>query len=314
MQNNIYLCRFCGAQTEQLYKSIDYISREKFLVCYCPVCSIGQTPVLDDIGKYYSKDYYGNRKSITDSFINSVRIWRIEKMFGKTRKLRALDIGAGNGRLVRLLLRNGWEAEGTELAPSKHFENETTTIHQGDFLDIPFREHYFNLITLWHVFEHISRPREYLKKIRSLLDPNGVLIIEVPNLDSIQAKIMGRNWFNLDVPRHLFHFTKDGLVSLLQDEGFSVIKISHYSPIYSEFGLLQSILNWITHSKNIFYDFLNGKITFKNYSMRSIQTWELIITLLLAPFAILITIPIIFFETIFRHGGIIVIYAKVRKF
>ena len=116
----------------------------------------------------------------------------------------------------------------------------------------------FDSITLWHTFEHLTDPRATLGEIRGLLSPKGVLIIAVPNAGGLQARTFGAKWFHLDVPRHLYHFTRSSLANLLRSEGFIPFREWHQEFEYDLLGWSQSALSLAPGPPNLFFDLLRG--------------------------------------------------------
>jgi 2-polyprenyl-3-methyl-5-hydroxy-6-metoxy-1,4-benzoquinol methylase len=169
--------------------------------------------------------------------ISSV-IERIAYRFFQKRNLRipifggngkVLDIGCGNGLYLLLLKQLGWNAEGFDLA-----DHATPSLRQAGIrvhterLErlLAFSESY-NVITMWHVLEHLYDPLGDLKIIRRLLSNDGLLLVEVPNSTSIPAKLFGGDWFPWDLPRHLSHFSPDSLTRMLKKAGFRVNGLTH---------------------------------------------------------------------------------------
>ena len=83
---------------------------------------------------------------------------------------------------------------------------------------------FFDVVTLWNVFEHLLDPRESLREIHRILKGNGLLIMNTPNLDSFDAKLFGRYWIGFELPRHLYIFSENTLTRLLADTGFRMVK------------------------------------------------------------------------------------------
>jgi len=132
---------------------------------------------------------------------------------------RVLDAGAGRGRLVAELRRRGMDAEGIE--PSARSVAAATAAglpvarrpigeHAADGLDA---------VVLWHVAEHLENPVAALTRVAAWLRPGGLLLVGVPNIDSLQARIGGPSWLHLDAPRHRVHLTPGGLDALFARTG-----------------------------------------------------------------------------------------------
>ena len=313
---NAEKCVVCDTPLLRHIASNDYLSNERFEVYFCPSCGLGRTLPLvapEELGKYYAAGYYKKRKSGADNHINNGRLRRVTKRSSGTK--RVLDIGCGNGGLVEKFSDAGWDAQGVEMAPPEHFVSDDVQkkIFIGDVRTAPYEPHSFDVITLFHVLEHLPEPRSYLEKAHELLTNNGLLVIEVPNVASLQARMIRGKWFNLDVPRHVFHFTPRSLTTILQQSGFTIEHMAHYSRIYSLFGFLQSLLNLVTRRNNILFDFLNGKVTLKNYAAQNIHLSDLILTALFCPPAFAIALPLTFLESLFKRGGIIIVYTRPRS-
>jgi predicted SAM-dependent methyltransferase len=102
-------------------------------------------------------------------------------------------------------------------------------IEKKDLIKYKAKKEYFDIITMNHVLEHIDNPSETVKKINLLLKRNGVLIIGVPNTNSLAYTLFGKNWHQLDVPRHLFDYSDKNLKLLLKKNGFKIIKTRYNS-------------------------------------------------------------------------------------
>jgi SAM-dependent methyltransferase len=131
---------------------------------------------------------------------------------------RILDVGAGEGTLVDALRATGRQATGTEREPLR-----------DDLLDEPLErlEPGWAAVVFWHSLEHLTQPRAAVREAGRLLDPGGVVVIAVPNTDSVQAKLFGDRWLHLDLPRHLVHLPATTLLDGLQEDGFAVERVSH---------------------------------------------------------------------------------------
>lgn len=140
---------------------------------------------------------------------------------------RALDVGCGNGAHLLLLKRLGWEVAGFDLADHTvpEVREAGIRVHTGSLEAwASGKDGSFELITLWHVLEHVEEPRAVLRSIRRLLAPGGILMLEVPNRESLPAKIFRQHWIGYDLPRHLSHFTAKTVSRLLHEAGFTVIR------------------------------------------------------------------------------------------
>ncbi|RTY95877.1 class I SAM-dependent methyltransferase [Flavobacterium sp. GT3R68] len=141
-----------------------------------------------------------------------------------TEKGSLLDIGAGTGDFLTVAKNNGWSITGIE--PSDKAKN--IAIKKG----VSFSEksqnlenNSFDVITMWHVLEHVPNLDAQIKELKRLLKPNGTIIIAVPNFNSYDAKHYGKFWAALDVPRHLWHFSKTAIKLLFEKERMKLVKV-----------------------------------------------------------------------------------------
>jgi len=92
-----------------------------------------------------------------------------------------------------------------------------------------FPDQSFDIVTLFHVMEHVTNPRRVLSEVARVLKPNGVVILQVPNIESWQFKIFGARWYGLDIPRHVIDYSKKSMLKLLNDTGFVPRHIKHFN-------------------------------------------------------------------------------------
>ena len=143
-----------------------------------------------------------------------------------------LDVGAGDGVLLDALAARGRSVTGLERGERR-----------ADFLALPIEEvergDGWAAVVFWHSLEHMAAPRSAIREAYRLLALGGVLIVAVPNTNSIQARIFGDRWLHLDIPRHLAHLSTATLTSGLAADGFTVDAVSHLRP-----G--QIVIGWLT--------------------------------------------------------------------
>jgi len=157
----------------------------------------------------------------------------------------------------------------------------------GSFSDGAFPGRSFDAICLWHVFEHISHPRETLELISSRLAEGGFLFISLPNIESLEARIFRKNWFHLDPPRHLHFLPIKTLGKELAVRGFIPVKRNFFSLEYGPFGLFQSILNCLSSKRDALYTELREPMHRLGF-LRMLHIGFAL--LILGPLAILLTI------------------------
>ena len=233
----IKACPVCGGtHLERTLTCIDhYASGEAFHLCRCRDCGFIFTqdfPVEAEIGRYYeTPDYISHsdtKKGAMNSVYHRVRSYMLKR---KARLVaheahrktgRLLDIGTGTGYFADTMVRRGWKVEAIEKSPQAR---EFAKAHFN--LDVKpesalkeFAPDSFDVITLWHVMEHLEHLNEVWGRLRELLTEKGVLIVAVPNCSSYDAKRYGEYWAAYDVPRHLWHFTPGTIQQLASRHGF----------------------------------------------------------------------------------------------
>ena len=209
-------CGICGgASSEHLFSATDVNFRtteEVFSIARCRTCGTSQTiprPPQESLGKYYPPVYYPiggfspsyDRRRIRPFQRDKVDIVRRFRTSGAL-----LDAGCGAGFFVREASEAGFDARGVEFSPDAvEFGRKYSGVRitEGEILHADFPERSFDIVTLWQVMEHLPNPVEILAGIRKLMKPGGILIVAVPNFDSLQAKVFRGRWYHREVPRHL---------------------------------------------------------------------------------------------------------------
>ena len=236
-------------------------------------------PTNEQLGKYYEDTAYlphtDSNKSFFDKIYQFVKKHAINNKVTlinslKTESKTVLDIGIGTGDFLLACKKNGWSVTGIEpnknartIAQEKFEQTVDNTLSKifYDSLKSLQESHTenspkFDVITMWHVLEHVPEVENYIKQLKSFLKPNGTLIIAVPNFKSYDAFYYGKFWAAFDVPRHLYHFSKKSIKTLFGNENMIVYKIfpmkvdSFYVSLLSE--------KYKTGKMNYFMGFLIG--------------------------------------------------------
>ncbi len=235
MLQEIKTCPVCaGTASDQIFSLKDHsISGELFHISRCKTCGFKYTnpvPSEETIGKYYQSENYISHSDTNKGLINKLyHLVRKQSLKSKLKlvnqsgaaKGALLDIGCGTGYFLQACKENGWKTEGMEPDPSARALAEKNTgqaIHTS-LLSITGEKKY-DVITLWHVLEHVHKLNESIQHIHTLLKDNGRLIIAVPNCNSYDSKTYGAFWAAYDVPRHLYHFTAPDMDKLLTKHSF----------------------------------------------------------------------------------------------
>jgi 2-polyprenyl-3-methyl-5-hydroxy-6-metoxy-1,4-benzoquinol methylase len=137
---------------------------------------------------------------------------------------RLLDFGCGGGRYVAQMAAAGWKAEGIDMATAaiEAGRRSGLTIHQGTLPGAALPRDQYDLVTMWHVLEHVPSPLATLRAARQVIRPGGRLAVVCPLTDSLTARLFGGAWYGMDVPRHLTHFSRATLRRHLEAAGFAV--------------------------------------------------------------------------------------------
>jgi len=203
-------------------------------------------PNKDDLANYYeSEDYISHtdsKKSIMDKMYQIVKNYSIHQKIKLINSFdsgarKILDIGCGTGDFLVACKTDGWSIFGVEPSAKardltfqkliKKNSSVENTIEKDieDILEYQDKTKQYDVITMWHVLEHVPNLSEYIKILKNLLKPNGVLIIAVPNFKSYDADYYKEYWAAYDVPRHLSHFSPKSIKILFEEIQMEVLNI-----------------------------------------------------------------------------------------
>lgn len=310
-------CRLCGGEM-RVVLDVD----ERFSLARCAACSLVSTrPELDEsaVGAYYPPEYYGKRNRrfhpLLERLVVVFRGRRARLVDRRARPGRVLDVGCGRGLLPAQLRALGREAFGTELsegAATHAREVLGLPVFVGPVEESPYEEGSFAAVVFWHVLEHLRDPRAALRRARRLLAPGGLLVVAVPNLESVQARVGGRGWFHLDVPRHYHHFGLRALTRLLDEEGFDVEDVSHFALEQNPYGWIQSLLNRLGLPANLLYAALKRDGAREvAHPVRS-APFAFALTLLALVAVVPLSALLFVAELLLRRGGTVEVWARRR--
>jgi len=190
-------------------------------------------PNENDLHKYYDSEEYISHTDGKGSLFE--RLYQFIKKFALKNKIslinqlhpskgKLLDIGAGTGDFLALSKVNGWEITGIEPSTKAKAIAEKKGVAFAISTEV-LEKNSFDVITMWHVLEHVPDVEKQITELKRLLKPDGTIIIAVPNFRSFDAKYYRRFWAGFDVPRHLWHFSKKAIKQLFLKEKMKVERI-----------------------------------------------------------------------------------------
>lgn len=236
---NYTKCPVCRNQSFSEFLSCkDYtVSQETFTIVNCNSCGFKFTnpiPDISDLGRYYQSEEYishsNTKKGLISRLYHVVRNYTLKKKLnlisGYVSRGTILDYGCGTGMFLNTMKTAGWKTYGMEPdSGARSLAAQMGLVIGKDKEELASMAPgiKFDAITLWHVLEHVTDLDQTLKYFSAHLNPNGALIIAVPNHTSLDAQHYGKFWAAYDVPRHLYHFEPKTLEALLATAGFKLI-------------------------------------------------------------------------------------------
>ena len=189
-------------------------------------------------GYYESEDYISHtdsKTSLMDSVYQMIKNYSLKKKLKMINGLNEqkgliLDIGCGTGDFLATCEKDGWSIKGIE-PNEKARQLAQRKIKKGDLIShdidslLESNKGLFDVITMWHVLEHVPNLMEYIEQLKGLLKPNGCLVVAVPNFKSYDANYYKEHWAAFDVPRHLWHFSEASIKNIFGRFNFKVVKI-----------------------------------------------------------------------------------------
>lgn len=216
------------------------VSGETFEIWECADCTLRFTqdvPASSEIGRYYQSDNYISHTDTEKGIIN--RLYHLVRkrtlLSKKAMVLRysqkqngaLLDIGAGTGAFASVMQEGGWQVTALEPDPQARAlaEKRHTIQLQEPSALFELKDDSIDVITLWHVLEHVHTLQEYLAQFKKIVRKGGMLLIAVPNYTAEDAKKYGHYWAAYDVPRHLYHFSPASMQALLRLHGLELLQM-----------------------------------------------------------------------------------------
>jgi SAM-dependent methyltransferase len=204
-----------------------------------------------ELGALYPADYYAYQdhfqpKKWTQSLKRMLGFYFSAKDPRFDHPGTVLDVGCGSGWFLEEMRARGWTTYGVEINKAAAMlgqESKGLDIFAGKVQDARFSADFFDYIRSNHSFEHITCPNETLGELRRILKPNGKLLVAVPNIDSINARLFKQYWWNLAIPVHAFNYSARTLYRLLEKHQFHVETVRYNSDYLGIIGSFQIWLN-----------------------------------------------------------------------
>jgi SAM-dependent methyltransferase len=303
-------CLACGADELRHWRSVRSFDRRSSRPTYglarCESCgsAITEGHQAGDAGSLYRGGQYGHPRPAVDRLLEPLRRLGDRSTLGALGEIPAgstvLDFGAGDGRLLALLQARGCEVRGVEPFADSYPPGLAIECVRIDEAEIPPSS--ADVVVLWHTLEHLDDPAKALRLGARALRPDGRLVVSVPALDSLQARIGGDRWFHLDVPRHAVHFTHAGISRLVERCGMRVVRRQNGSVDQNLLGMAQTLLNRLTTQPNVAFRALKG-------DRAGVRRRELVTSALAGVPAVLVGSMIEATAMATRRAGVMVVHA-----
>lgn len=299
VNNQPIFCPICNKQSVSFIMTVnDYsLTGDTFNIFSCDTCSLNFTnPIPDNnnIAPYYDFPEYISHTDIKKGWMNNlyhqVRQYTLKQKSNWVQSLftgykgSILEVGAGTGAFANAMTIKDWKVTALEPdASSREIAFKNYGIHLLPITELDnLTEKSFDVITLWHVLEHVHDLKIYIQSFNRLLKNNGRLIIAVPNHTSFDARFYRNFWAAYDVPRHLYHFSPTSMKFLLKQYGFELVNlkpmwfdsfyVSLLSEKYIKTGLLGVLRALIIGSISNFWAMCsNAKASSIIYEIRKVK-------------------------------------------
>lgn len=317
-------CPICkGVDFAVLFEAapLDYSVTQSFPIAVCEGCGHGVTMGVDEVAnaELYEQGNYdareGGLRKLLRPLLDVLERNKVKGLQNWAEKGSVFEIGTGKGRFLLAAQQAGFEVAGIE--PSRR-SLAFARAALGDVVSGEMLNEHVNrsarrhtAVCMWHVLEHIPEPSSVLADVRRLLQSNGVLMVAVPNFASLQSRYGQANWYHLDPPRHVNHFTTEGLCSLLKSANFEVLHVDYTSFFQNWVGDTVTLLNRLSPGKNALLNLLKMNRQFFSSvgplpAVLNIAWNAMLLPVLLLPSLLLTAI-----SQAWRMPGTIVVYARM---
>lgn len=252
------ICPVCkNESTSHLFQ------KNKFYVNVCSKCTlvfISNPPA--DTGIIYDQSYFwgGSKNGGYVNYEEEKQAMRsvfedyLTRINKYTETGNMLDVGAATGFFLRVARDRGWNVAGVEISPqaSAEAQNKGIKMHTGSLETSTFPNSYFDCITMFDLIEHVTNPHAVIKKTSEILKTNGLLVINTPNIGSLYARVLGKQWHLLCPPEHLILFNKKSIETLLTTYGFKILWFGNIGKTFTIQYIIHQAIHWIPALKYLF--------------------------------------------------------------
>lgn len=236
---NLNCCDLCGNTTFSVYlESMDhFLTKERFTIVKCEKCGllfVNPRPSASEISKYYKSENYISHSTKQQGFLdkiyavirkkNHIKKYKLIEKYKKSGSI--IDIGCATGEFLDFFKKKGWDVTGVE--PDEDARNFATNNYKLNVFDEKniqdLGEKNYDVITMWHVLEHVSDINERVFQLNRILKDDGIAVIAVPNPQSKDASVYKTFWAGYDLPRHLYHFSEKTITALFEKKGFRLVE------------------------------------------------------------------------------------------
>ncbi|HEX8814386.1 MAG TPA: class I SAM-dependent methyltransferase [Terriglobales bacterium] len=236
--HNPAACPVCGQiETTPWLSGHDYFHgrAENYSLVRCTNCSLvwlQNPPLPAEMDRHYTDAYHRLISAAGDA--HSRWAFRKEALEPHKQSGSLLDLGCSSGAFLSFMRGDAWKLYGIEMSHENARLAEQRShaqIFVGDILEAPFPQNSFDVITCFDVLEHVYQPRQVIERVSHWLKPGGLFYVLVPNIDSAEARVFGRYWHGLELPRHLSHFSPASLTFLANSVGLQTASLeTHRNP------------------------------------------------------------------------------------
>ncbi len=234
-------CPICNSSSfTSFIECTDYtVSKDVFGIvkCTCGFRFTNPRPEESEAGKYYQSEDYISHSNTSKGLVN--RLYQVARKYTLKKKLSLitkvssknngslLDLGCGTGEFLNTCKENGWNVQGIEPSPdARSFASKQygLAVHEVNKWD-QFADGIFDVVSAWHVLEHVYQLEETAKQVKRILSPDGTFVVALPNCSSADADFYKQYWAAYDVPRHIWHFTPADVKRFFESKGFILKKV-----------------------------------------------------------------------------------------